>query len=593
MKPNLAPKLIRNSLAFGILLCTALAGRADSVVTFQVDMTHAIVDATFNPLTQTMAARGSFNNWGAFPLTNNPTGPNPALYTGTTNVAGNSTVMSYKYTIEPGTVYETIRSAGSHNRLITLPSQNGASITLPKAYYGDPLAADTNVAVKFQVDLAQQINVGTFDPNTSLVFARGFHNNWTADTAMTNDPSILRTNQNGLVSSNVYTAVIPVTGAPGQTLDYKFYIDTGANWESPAPNTGDPADNNNRFFNLAENSAQTLPIVFFSDASFAPVATNDVTFQVDMTAQVLNGNFDPVTGTVEVRGSFNGWGTPQILLTNDPSALNTNLYKTVVRRIDGVGAIAKYKFWSSISVNGGWEQPNPNISQTDGPPDNNRVVTQPNATSQVLPAVYFSDINPNDLMPADTVVTFTVNMTNAVGTDAHAFDPQIDLVFINGVPNGFGTWDSALLPQLTNNPVGSRLYSIQLLVPKGAPVQQTYKYSINGADNEAGVGANHVRFVRTATNYTMPLDTFGNQYVEPSFGQLSIGPKSGNTVPVSWLGRPGVQLQSRSNLTTSSWQTVPGTDGAGWTTGFQSPNGFVSTTNYPTTAVSTFLRLIK
>ncbi len=86
-----------------------------------------------------------------------------------------------------------------------------------------------------------------------------------------------------------------------------------------------------------------------------PLATNDVTFQVDMTYQVVLGNFDPATGTVELRGGFNNWGTPQIVCTNDPAAPNTNLYKAVVRLSDGVGALEYYKFWASVPNNSGWE----------------------------------------------------------------------------------------------------------------------------------------------------------------------------------------------------------------------------------------------
>ena len=119
-------------------------------------------------------------------------------------------------------------------------------------------------------------------------------------------------------------------------------------------------------------------------------------------------------------------------------------------------------------------------------------------------------------------MTFTVNMTNAVGTDAHVFDPSTDQVYINGdFYNGWNgnTWDTTL-PQLTNNPVGSRLYSIQLLVPQGNSNSLTYKFSINGSDNEAPSGQNHFRYVRTAGAYTLPLDKFGNQYAEPySFGE--------------------------------------------------------------------------
>ncbi len=89
--------------------------------------------------------------------------------------------------------------------------------------------------------MAQQIKLGTFDTNTSVVYPKGTWNGWGVATAMTNDPAILRTNQFGLVTSNVYVYTYSVTRSPGETMDYKFYIDTGARYESPAPGTGDPS----------------------------------------------------------------------------------------------------------------------------------------------------------------------------------------------------------------------------------------------------------------------------------------------------------------------------------------------------------------
>jgi hypothetical protein len=570
-----------------LALCAISLAEANSIVTFQVDMTDAIATAAFDPATQTVAARGTFNNWGAVALTNNPVGSNPNLWTGTynvtsnvyntTTVSANGTVMSYKYSIEPGTTYEVVYLAGTHNRLLDLPSTSGASITTPQVFFSDIAPTPITILVTFQVDLAQQINTGAFDPLTSTAQARGLFNGWGGTAiAQTNDPSILRTNQNGLVTSNVYVGTYEIVGSPGQTVDYKYYIDTGANWDSPAPSSGDPVDNNNRFFNLGAGSTQAVPIVFFNDSPYAPVATNDITFQVDMSAQILSGNFDPASGIVELRGDFNGWGTPQILCTNDPAALNTNIYKTVVELKDGVGAFHSYKFWSSVSANGGWEivagnaALNRSVAIIGGPP---------NPTPHILAPVYFSDIDPSSLLPVDTTVTFSVSMTNAVGTDSHVFDPSVDSVYLNGVPS-FGAWDTSL-PQLTNYPAGSKVYSIDMLLAKGSPVQQTYKYGINGNDDEAPQNANHVRDVRTTGTYVMPLDTFGNMVVEPSFGNLQA---SYSTTPghvlISWLGRSGVFLQTKTSLSAGLWMDHPETDG-------------MSSTNWPSGGGPLFFRLVQ
>ena len=567
----------------GLALGAISLANADSLVTFQVDMTDAITSATFDPATQTVAARGTFNAWNLFALTNNPTGPYSNLWTGTynvtsnvyngTTVSANGTVMSYKYSVEPGATYEAVYLAGTHDRLLALPSTSGASITAPQVHFSDIALTPITNLVTFQVDLAQQINTEAFDPLSSTAQARGLFNGWgTTAIAQTNDPSILRTNQFGLVTSNVYVGTYEIVGSPGQTVDYKYYIDTGASWDSPAPSTGDPVDNNNRFFNLGTGPTQAVPIVFFNDSPYSPVATNDITFQVDMTAQILTGNFDPSSGTVELRGDFNGWGTPQILCTNDPAALNTNVYKTVVEMKDGVGAMHSYKFFASVPVNGGWETmaDNRTVVIIGGPP---------NPTPHILPPVFFNNLDPSDLLPEDTTVTFRVSMTNAVGTDSHVFNPSADSVYLNGVPS-FGTWDVSL-PQLTNYPAGSKVYSIDLLLAKGSPVQQTYKYGINGNDDEAAQNINHVRYVRATGTYVMPLDTFGAMLVEPSFGNLqaSLSATPGHVL-ISWLGRPGVSLQTKASLAGGLWVDHPETDG-------------LSSTNWPSGGSVLFFRLVK
>ena len=571
----------------GVALCAASFANANTIVTFRVDMSNAGID----PNTETVSAHGSFNGWGAFNLTNNPSGAEPYVYSGTADVAANGSVMEYKYVSSslPNSGYETIPKGA--NRLVTLPTTSGASLVLPKVYYADNTPAPVTVDVTFQVDMAQQINVGTFIPGTSVVYPKGTWNNWGVPDVMTNDPAILRTNQYGLVTSNVYVYTYNITRSPGETLDYKFYIDTGNRYENPAAGTGDPSDHNNRFFNLSDTSPQTLPIVFFGDSPFAPVGTNDVTFQLDMTSQVVLGNFNPATGTVEVRGDFNDWGTPQIVCTNDPTALNTNLYQAVVRITDGVGATYLYKYWASVSANGGWE--------TSG----NRSLAVVAGTAQILPAVYFSDVvvDPNDYLPADTLVTFRVNMTNAVQYPSGTpWDNTVNAVYFNGdcLTNGwYGTW-GGLWPETLmyddgthgDAVAGDDICTFQYLVPKGRPVRVQYKYGIDSVDNEGAAGSDHVRYIRAVGNYVMPLDTFGsiaNNEPAPGFGNLTVGAASGGHVPVSWLGQPGVYLQTSTNVSNpGSWMTHLESASYG------SPSGTYST-NYPTSVGSTFFRLIK
>ena len=200
--------------------------------------------------------------------------------------------------------------------------------------------------------------------------------------------------------------------------------------------------------------------------------------------------------------------------------------------------------------------------------------------AQTLPAVYFSDLGRSDVLAADTSVTFTVNMTNAVGTDAVHFDPAVNSVYMNGDFLGWWSWGSPP-PQYQLSRIGaSRIYSLTLLIPKGTPVELTYKYGIDGADDEAAFKVNNIRYVRTTGPYVLPLDTFGSQYAEPSFGDLNARPATNSHVLISWLGRPGVHLQTTSNLVNAVWQDRPETDS-------------FSSTNWPVGSSRLFFRLIK
>src|SRR5271168_2443778 len=69
-----------------------------------------------------------------------------------------------------------------------------------------------------------------------------------------------------------------------------------------------------------------------------------VTFNVDMSEQVEAGTF--VSGAeVDVRGTFNGWGTNK--MTNITVGVNSNLYTTTVPdTIDFNGGTIYYKYFA-------------------------------------------------------------------------------------------------------------------------------------------------------------------------------------------------------------------------------------------------------
>jgi len=403
-------------------------------------------------------------------------------------------------------------------------------------WLGSP--AEAANPVTFQIDMTSQ-------PTATDVFVRGSFNGYSTANQLTNN------------GSGVYTGTVDIADSPGTIESCKFFYQPGDNWE------GDP----NRQFALA-GGPQTLPLTGWNEKYPAPA--NNVTFQVNMNAQVALGLYTP-GDSMTVAGDFTGWGNG-VDLTNNPSLSGSasNIYSGVLPVTGFPGATGTYKF----RANGGWESP----TSTSG---NNRTF-QLAGGDQILPLVFYSDDALSDLMATATLVTFNVSMTNAVATDSTVFNPATDTVFLNGEFLGWKSWNATdLAPyQMTNNPVGSSNYSLALPFAKGSRLAIVYKYSINGPDNEAAQNANHIRYIRSTGTYNMPLDTFGNQLIEQSFGNLTAGPASSGHTVISWLGRPGVQLQTRSSLSSGTWQNHPQTDG-------------LMSTNWPVTGGSLFFRLIK
>ena len=583
-----------------LALCTAgviTAQASSTFVTFSVDMGTNILNGTFVPGTDSISVHGTFDGWttGAS-LFQEGSG---TVYTNTLNntTDANGNVMNYKFVNSNPAFsstggYEVL--ATGQNRAVLLPTNSGASLILPTPFYADSGAAVTN-DVNFEVDVSQQIALGVFTPGTSSVEVRGLFNSWTGGAfTLTNNPNIFITNQFGLVTSNVWVGSTNIIGSPAGVQAFKYVIQPGTVWDTPDSANSD-GGGNRYFFNVA----QTLPLVNFADAPYAPLSTN--VFSVDMSAQLYYGNWNP-SMPVALAGSFNNWNTGTPYMTNNPSDDNTNIfYETVVL---GEGSTPQYKFTYQGSGGTVWENPNP---PTLG--GNRFFIVSTSTNNDVLPTVFFSDLSQNDLLVTDVWVTFTVSMTNASQyPSGPAFDPNSDTVFVNS-PNFTGSWlgwDPISLSGnvLTNNPLGSEVYQGTFMIPKGQPVNITYKFGIDGADNEAGSGNNHGRVIRSlainppgnpynAPIYNLPMDTFGNQYNEPSFGQLAAVKGSGGTVQVSWLGAPNVTIQTRTNLTgsASAWVNHPETGGAVWSAGTNGPNGLVSVTNWPAAGSQLYFRL--
>ena len=579
-KTALRHKFSRSLLGAGLSIFTAIAAQASTDVTFQIDMTSVGSPSQ-------VLIKGSFNGWGSPDspaLTNNPTAANPNIYSQTVTITdAPGTVEQCKFYYNPGGNWESI-----NNRQFVLGS--GTQVLPLTEWNTSDWPAPTN-HVTFQLDMSEQVYLGNFAPGQSVTVSGDFEG-WDNGQVLTNNPALTT------IASNIYTGTFNVVGIPPVTINYKFRANGG--WESPASTGG-----NNRNTNVVDG--QVLPLVFYNDAPYSPLIGSNINFSVDMSiVSITDTNFNP--SSLTLNGDFNGWGSG-IPMTNNPTAVNTNIYTSTQLYAQGVGSTINYQF-RYTELNSGSTVYDHQNGANGG--NGNHVYSVLNVPATNVISV-FNDAALDDYILQPTPVLFTVDMTSAVGTDGHVFSPSSDNVYINGSFANWYAWAGGINPspapagyQMIEQGLGN-IYTNTIVIPPG-PANLSYKYGIdigavNGgpADDEAGFGLNHGRVVRaTALNpYTLPKDTFGQQYNEPYFsilntagGNLTVGAASNGKIPVQWLGRPGARLQVKSSLIGGSWQTIAATDGTNWTSGFQSTNGFVSQTNWPA-AGTQFFRLVK
>jgi len=315
----------------------------------------------------------------------------------------------------------------------------------------------TNYPAIFSVDMTAQIANGSFVPgNGDKVYCAGSFQNPSPWSGFQLFPSVGNT--------NIYTGTNQNNNPAGLTELYKFnFYSVSGNynvWEFGQPNENRPY--------TAAGSAQTMPVVYFNDYAARPSAqTNHETFQVDMTSQVILGNFRPGIDLVEAAGTFqtNQWTTGVgggFQLTNNPTGANTNLYSGTY--VDGnyAGTWQQYKF---VIVSNGVS-----FYETI----NNRTFYTP-AGSATNSLGYF-----NNKSPYTNQITFLVNMTLPLlnGT----FSPgNGDTVQVAGTfqTNQWSVGASGFT--LTNSPGNTNLYSGTYSSFDQPGTGEFFKFLINSA----------------------------------------------------------------------------------------------------------------
>jgi len=534
-------------------------------VKFQVNMDYQIATGGFTIGSDTVEAKGSFNGWGAgVPLA--PSTADPNVYEGSldiTNSAGSA--IQYKFHIygshDTWDSYQGYLYTNGGNRAFVY---SGAAQTLPLVWFGDQWADTLPMTVS--VDMGPQILAGNFDPSLDTVELKGSFNGWGGGVALTNDA--------GSATPTIYSGTADATGpAPGGLIAYKFHFyGNHDKWES------DP----NRLALVTSNGV-VAAVDCFDRACSVPVKVAAY-LQVNLNAQKTLGRFDPTSNEVWARGdSFGGWGNPPQGLQLYEDLTRSGIYTNTWTALQVPGAPVQFKFtiWDGTAGTTRWEDNisgNRTIAWTGG----ETVDGSGNHLIKYGP-VFFDNVSPTDFLTQDTYVTFSVDMANARTLAGTPFNPETDRLWVNGefFPGGWWPWGGGgpTGSELTNAPGSSIYFSEPYLIAKGHSLALTYKYGINGADNEAASGNNHIRYIRQPGDYVFPLDTFGNMVQEPVVGSLTAARDTAQVV-ITWNGRPGVHLQSNTNLTGGAWIDVPDTEG-------------VSSKSFPSSAAPTYFRLVK
>lgn len=362
-----------STLSTGLALLGSVLAASANLVTYQVNMSAQITLGNFNPgAGHTVIVAGNFSNpdWNTVNTLTASIG-DPNVYVGTFNndVAVNG-FENHKFIINSG----PFTWESTPNRFFQVTAGNQV---LPVVYFNNLTNANTTITtqVTFSVNMGVQKALGNFDPNSDFVYVAGDPlNNWTAG-ASTLSPSIGDT--------NIYTGTFNVTSTVGTTVNHKFIMNTflaGQLWEN---NGVGPGGAQNRQFTFT-NEATTLPVVYFNNITNATsLVITQVTFKVNLAAQIAQGTFDPNVGTVSVAGDvINNWSPTLSVLSQ--TVTNSSLWSGTFTLTNTVGGPVNYKF--TLNNGGTWEN---NGVGPNGANDRQLIFTN---QATVLPDVYFNNL---------------------------------------------------------------------------------------------------------------------------------------------------------------------------------------------------------
>lgn len=271
--------------------------------------------------------------------------------------SSNAINVKIEYTIDNGTGWSTLisgnlASTGSYSWLIpNTPSTNC------KVRVSDASNLSINDVSDNVFAITAQKTIIVTSPNGGEKWPVGTVQNITCTTSNIANVKLEYTTNNG---TDWKTILSSFSAAP-------------ASYSWTVPNT--PSTNCKVRISDADNAA----INDVSDESFSINSSANITFQVDMSTQIVKGIFKAAIDTVYLRGSFNNW------VTSDRMVMQQNNIYTLTKNLNNnTNYEYKYFITSSAAINDGWEQ----IVGT-GVGGNRTFLT--GTTDFIIPLVYFDN----------------------------------------------------------------------------------------------------------------------------------------------------------------------------------------------------------
>ena len=505
-------------LLFSFILLTGTFLRAQTVnVTFQADMRVEMAKGNFNPGTDTVFARGSFNDWGTTLMTDDNA---DSVYTAMVSGVAQNTTIAYKF-------YHTGNSGTWEDDPNKEVNVGTSDITADARFFNvNTPYSKIPTTVTFNVDMHGPAN-STFNPASNKVFVAGSFTDWQNGAVEMTDPD----------GDTTYSVTVNTINS-GQILQYKFVFSAtdapSGTWESPTEGNDIFGSDNNRIYGVVD-SGNTITRFWNNADPNVTTANGNIFFEVDMSVATELGVFNPDVDSVQIRGSFNGWSDtqPEKALMNQNPADPNDWFLDVPFTKEILNGEQHYKYFikngssSTPYANTGWEV---SIAPTDAANRDRPIIFEGNNT-QEAPLAYFDGVKPDWVIPAGTTVecNFSVDMTYATLADSQGtnpvFHPETDTVFwipqhpfyyaVNGIP-----WGPPVRVLELTDPDKDMIYTGTLTIngPNFNGFLYTYGYSSSaGIISEAGSQLEmRLRFIDETgprvfvSPYDMPQDIWSN-----------------------------------------------------------------------------------